>query len=637
MCGIAGVVAWQPVPELSSIVGTMTEALARRGPNGAGSWLDQSAGVGLGHRRLAILDLSEQGHQPMVSDSGRFVITFNGVIYNFAELRGRLDVEGRTSAWRGHSDTEVLLACIESWGIERALSCALGMFALALWDRRDRTLILARDRIGEKPLYYGCLGRRFVFASELHAIRRAFPGRLSVDRGAVGDLINFGFIPAPRSIFTDIFKLDAAHFLVVRAANDIGEARPYWKLEQPAELPSAKTVVRPDEEVVDHAHHLIKNAVKQQTVSDVPIAAWLSGGIDSSVVVAALQAQTNRQVQTFTLGFDNPRFDEADHARAVAKQLETDHHELYAGAADATAILPELAEIYSEPFADSSQIPTAMLAKMTSQHVSVVLSGDGGDELFAGYPRYRAAALLWRSMRRFPSVPRRWVGDLLQRPSQAMWDRMLPSQIGAIVNGRRMHRMGRILGAGDLSEMYLGLISQLPGQEGLVRDLAAGPVPHSPSGRSELDTIRRMDLLRYLPDDLLVKTDRATMAVGLECRAPLLDHRLVEFAFALPDALLIRNGAGKWILRRILDQYLPRRLIERPKRGFSAPIGDWLRGPLREWASDLLAPGSVAPAGLLESSKVDAVWRDHLSGKADRSYLLWSILMLQAWQRHHQI
>jgi len=637
MCGIAGVVAWQPVPDLSPLVGTMTEALARRGPNGAGSWLDQSAGVALGHRRLAILDLSERGHQPMVSDSGRFVITFNGVIYNFAELRGRLELEGRTSAWRGHSDTEVLLACIESWGIERTLSCALGMFALALWDRQDRTLILARDRIGEKPLYYGCLGRQFVFASELHAIRRAFPGRLSVDRGAVGDLINFGFIPAPRSIFNGIFKLNAAHFLVVRAANDVGEARPYWTVERPAELSGAKTGKRSDEEVIDHAHHLIKNAVQQQTVSDVPIAAWLSGGIDSSVVVAALQAQTNRQVQTFTLGFDDPRFDEGGYARAVAKQLGTDHHELYVGAADAATILPELAEIYSEPFADSSQVPTAMLAKMTSRHVSVVLSGDGGDELFAGYPRYRAAVSLWRSMRHFPSVPRRWVGHLLQRPSEALWDRMLPSQIGPIVNGRRMHRMGRILGAGDVRDMYMGLISRLPRNESLVLDLAPGPVPHYPLGRSELDTIRRMDLLRELPDDLLVKTDRATMAFGLECRAPLLDHRLVEFAFALPDRQLIRNGAGKWILRRILGRYLPSRLIERPKRGFSAPIGDWLRGPLREWASDLLTPASVAPAGLLDPSKVDAIWRDHLAGKADRSYLLWSILMLQAWQRHYRI
>lgn len=635
MCGIAGIVTWRPT-NLAPLMRTMTDALAHRGPNGAGNWIDDTAGIGLGHRRLAIIDISDRGHQPMISESGRLVISYNGTIYNFAALRQELELAGVKSTWRGHSDTEVLLACFEHWGIEATLKRTIGMFALAVWDRETRTLTLARDRIGEKPLYYGFLGRRFVFASDLNAIRAAFPKNLEIDRSAVADLMRFGYIAAPQTIFQGIFKLRAAHILVIRGTDRSGETRRYWSLADHENKSENALEAQTDEELLDRAQGLIDDAVKLQTVSDVPIGVWLSGGIDSSLVVASLQAQTNHRVRTFTLGFENLGFDEAPYARAVAKLLNTDHNEMYISAGDAAKIVPTLPEIYSEPFADSSQIPTAILAKMTAQRVTVALSGDGGDELFAGYPRYGAVLSVWKSVQRIPSPALYWIGRTLERLPESLWNRVLPAKAHWTLNGRRIRRLGRILSSNDIREMYVRLVSQTWPEEEFVYGAQDGARPVWPAGKSQLDTIRKMDLAQYLPDDLLVKTDRAAMSAGLECRSPLLDHRLVEFAFALPDRSLIRNGIEKWLLRRVLLRYMPRQFISRPKTGFAVPMADWLRGPLRDWASDLLTPSYVSRAGFLDAAKISAVWQQHLSGKADRSNFLWSVLMFQAWLERHE-
>jgi asparagine synthase (glutamine-hydrolysing) len=636
MCGIAGIVTWRPTADLAPLVRTMTDALAHRGPNGAGDWTDDAAGIGLGHRRLAVIDISDRGHQPMVSESGRLVITCNGTIYNFAALRQELERAGSRPAWRGHSDTEVLLACIEHWGIERTLQRAIGMFALAVWDREARTLTLARDRIGEKPLYYGLLGGRFVFASDLNAIRRAFPKSLEIDREAVAGLMRSGYIGAPRTIFQGIFKLQAAHTLVTGGADRIGECRRYWNLADRGEHPGSPLEGHSDDELISRAGGLIDDAVKLQTVSDVPTGAWLSGGIDSSLVVASLQAQTNHQVRTFTLGFEDQGFDEAPYARAVARHLNTNHSEMYISSGDAAKIIPTLPEIYSEPFADSSQIPTAILAKMTARQVTVALSGDGGDELFAGYPRYGAVLGVWRSVRRIPSPLRRWIGRTLQILPEYLWNTMLPANADSALSGGRIHRLGRIFNSNDIREMYTRLMCNSGSEDHLVYGSQQAARPAWSAGASHLDTIRRMDLLQYLPDDLLVKTDRAAMSTGLECRSPLLDHRLVEFAFALPDRALVRNGTGKWLLRRMLRRYMPPQFVNRPKSGFAIPVADWLRGPLQGWASDLLATPSLDRAGFLNSAKISAVWRQHLSGKVDRSSLLWSVLMFQAWLEHYK-
>lgn len=603
----------------------MADTLARRGPDGAGIWTDDDAGVGLGHRRLAVLDTSDGGRQPMVSHGGRFVITYNGTVYNFHGLRRDLEAAGLAPSWRGCSDTEVLLACIENWGVERTLDRVTGMFAFALWDRQTRTLTLARDRIGEKPLYYARASERFLFASDLDAIQAALPDGAEIDRDAVADLMAGGYIPAPRTIFCGVFKLRPGHLLVMRDCH-VAEPRPYWTLGQTGAVSRGMS----DDDVIDRTHSLIRDVVAQQTVSDVPLGAWLSGGIDSALIVAALQAATNRQVRTFTAGFDVPQFDEAPHAKAVARHLQTDHNEIYVGSADAAEIVPELPRIYSEPFADSSQISTAILARMTGRHVTVTLSGDGGDELFAGYPRYRATSALWVRMRHVPYAVRARLGRVMQMPG-SLWDSVLPATMHPALNSRRMYRVGATLASRDILGMYRNRIRVTGSEEFLFGAPDDQAATDAPDNGGWIESLRRADMQRYLPDDLLVKTDRATMAVGLECRAPLLDHRLVEFAFGLPERVLVRDGDGKWVLRQALLRYLPQSLVQRGKKGFSVPLGHWLRGPLRGWASDMLAPERIGQAGFLSATKVSDAWREHLSGRVDRSPVLWNALMFQAW------
>lgn len=640
MCGIAGLASWRAERELRELVQRMTAPLVHRGPDDEGLWCDPEAGVGLGQRRLSIIDLSPQGHQPMVSASGRYVVSYNGEIYNFSELRDQLEATHRAPAWRGHSDTEVLLACIEAWGVEATLKLTVGMFAISLWDRETRTLTLARDRLGEKPLYYGEVAGRLLFGSELKALKAVAAEALQIDRDALAEFMRFSYVPAPQTIYLGVRKLPPGHWLQLRSPADAANApQPFWQLGAgDADSRRAEMAAADDKTLIDAVERRLSAAIRLQMVSDVPLGAFLSGGVDSSAVVALMQAQSSQRVRTYTIGFDQPDFNEAPFALEVARHLGTEHTELYVTARDAEELIPKLPSIYDEPFADSSQIPTTLVSHLTRRHVTVSLSGDGGDELFAGYPRYGLTADLWRRINRLPLVLRRAVAGALCAPSAQSWDRLfslLPASCLQSINGRRMHRLGQLLVAGSLGEMYLRLMSQWQPEEALVRGISDRNfgMRHWDGSRPAIEAMRLWDVRQYLPDDLLVKVDRASMSASLEARAPLLDHRVVELAFSLPQRVLVRDGVGKWVLRQVLYRHVPPALIERPKVGFCVPLGAWLRGPLRAWADELLHPKLLAADGLLDEGKVATLWQDHLSGRFDRSSYLWNVLMFQAWKR----
>ncbi len=636
MCGIAGLLAQGADSRLDTALKRMTDVLAHRGPDDEGRWFDPEQGIALGQRRLAIVDLSPQGHQPMASVSGRYMLAFNGEIYNYRELRAELESTGLAPAWRGHSDTEVLLAGIEAWGAEATLRRAVGMFAIACWDRAERRLLLARDRIGEKPLYYGRSGLHWLFASELKAVR-ALGGNLEIDLEALASYTQGGYVPAPQTIYKGCFKLPAGHFVWLshRAGSPVPQA--FWSLDTAAQRAGGIACAHyTDAQAIDAVHDRLNTAVGLQMVADVPLGAFLSGGIDSSLVVSLMQAQSAQPVRTFTIGFDDESYNEAPYAAAVARHIGTQHTELFVTADDAKSVIPKLAHIYDEPFADASQIPTTLVSRLTRQHVTVSLSGDGGDELFAGYPRYALSAALWQRIQRVPLPLRRAVARALLAVSPRAWDRLLGAVPGVhadTVNGRRVHRLAGTLNAGDLGELYGRLMAQWQPEDGLVLGVAPQPLNGGPwhAEGSATAQMRRRDLDLYLPDDLMVKVDRAAMSTSLEARAPLLDHRVVELAFALPDRVLMRGGQGKWVLRQVLDRYVPRALVERPKAGFGVPLGAWLRGPLRGWSADLLDPALLRRQGLLDADKVGLAWHQHVEGGADRSTLLWTVLMFQAW------
>jgi len=638
MCGIAGLLASVAVDNGAAYVGTMLAALVHRGPDDTGIWSGDSEGVVLGHRRLAILDLSAAGHQPMPSASGRYQVAYNGEIYNFEAIRQDLESAKLAPQWRGHSDTEVLLAAIEAWGLEPTLQRLVGMFAIALWDRSERSLTLARDRMGEKPLYYGFVGDSFVFASEQKAIRAAFGERLQIDRDALAEFMRFGYIPAPQSIYCGIRKLQPGQWLRVapHKGRDL-EVHSYWSVDYANQLDlRAELLNCTDDQLIDRVDRTLKESVRLEMVADVPLGAFLSGGVDSSTVVAMMQAQSSRRVRTFTIGFAEEGFNEAPYAKAVANHLGTDHTELYVSAEMAESVIPALPQIYDEPFADSSQIPTTLVSRLTREHVTVSLSGDGGDELFAGYPRYPITEALWQRVSGYPKVMRRTVAGVLSSLSAREWDRILgvmPANVRNRVNGRRVHRAAQLMTVSSLAEMYVRLMSQWQPEDEVV--LGARKLDQfAPKWVDEQDAVlamRRWDMNQYLPDDLLVKVDRATMSASLEARAPLLDHRLVELAVALPRRVLLRDGVGKWVLRKVLDRYVPRELIDRPKAGFSIPLAQWLRGPLRNWAESLLDARLLEEQGLLDARKVREMWRQHIDGLYDRSLFLWNVLMFQAW------
>lgn len=638
MCGIAGLLSAAAGLDLEGSARRMAATLVHRGPDDEGIWMDPVHGLALAHRRLAVIDVSPQGHQPMHSVSGRYVIVYNGEIYNFEQLRTELQAAGHAPAWRGHSDTEVFLAAVEAWGFDRAITRTVGMFAIAMWDRERHTLTLARDRIGEKPLYYGRIGQSFCFASELKSIRALQGGALEIDRRALSQFMQFGYVPSPMCIYRGLRKLEPGHSLQIRQDLTIGDPKAYWELGSSLQTGLADRLATTDDaQLVDLLHDQLKVSVGLQMVSDVPLGAFLSGGVDSSTVVALMQAQTRQRVKTYTIGFGEKAFDEAPYAKAVAQHLGTDHTELYVSAADAAAVIPELPRIYDEPFADSSQIPTTLVARLTRRHVTVSLSGDGGDELFAGYPRYPLTAALWRRTSRLPIRLRSAASAILRLASPQSWDHLfalLPAARRQSINGRRVHRLAQLLVTQSLAEMYERLVSQWHPEEELVlgvRDSASSALSWETKGTS-IEQMRRWDVGQYLSDDLLVKVDRAAMSASLESRAPLLDHRVVELAFALPERVLIRGGQGKWILRQVLNRYVPRELIDRPKAGFAVPLALWLRGPLRSWAMHLLDPAQLAQQAELDTGKITRMWMQHHTGSFDRSYYLWNVIMFRAWQ-----
>ncbi len=622
----------------------MTDTLRHRGPDDAGVFVDAEAGIALGTRRLAIMDLSAHGHQPMESADGRYVVTYNGEVYNFAKLRSEL--EGAGHRFRGGSDTEVLVAAIERWGMEQALVRSNGMFGLAVWDRRDQKLRLARDRFGEKPLYYGWAGSAFVFGSELKALR-AHPGfSAEIDRDALALYFRHNCIPSPFSIYRGVAKLTAGNIVTIERSTHPGhlpEPVPYWSLTEVVDVASRSRAQRPIDEVLDELDGILGDAVALRMGSDVPLGALLSGGIDSSLVVAMMQRRQAAKVRTFTIGFDDAAYDEAAYARRVANHLGTEHMELSVTARDAIDVIPSLPRLYDEPFADSSQIPTAMLAALTRRHVTVALSGDGGDEMFGGYNRYVWAEHFWRRVRHVPAPLRRWSADALAALSPDTWDRVLgraapvlPRRLRVRNPGTKVHKVARVLPAADLGQTYLALVSQTADPTALVlgaREPAT--ILSTPASWPQLtdpvELMSYLDTMTYLPDDILTKVDRATMGVSLEARLPFLDPDVAAFAWRLPSDHKVRDGTGKWLLRRLLHRYVPAELVERPKAGFGVPLGSWLRSELRPWATDLLAPDRLRSEGLLDAQTVQRLWTEHLSGRRDRAHDLWGILMFETW------
>jgi asparagine synthase (glutamine-hydrolysing) len=649
MCGLAGFLSPQGFhqDEAVTVVTRMRETLAHRGPDDAGSWLDGEAGIALAHRRLSILDLSPAGHQPMQSVSGRFVLVFNGEVYNHLEIRRKLAEAGRGPAsWRGHSDTETLLAAIEQWGLEQTLRQCVGMFALALWDRQERALALARDRMGEKPLFYGWQGDVLLFGSELKALRAHPKFRSEIEGNALPAYLRHGYIPAPWSIWRGIFKLTpgcVVHF----KGYDLGtltEPKPYWSLADAIAAGKADPFQGSDKDAIDALERQLQVAIAGQMVADVPLGAFLSGGIDSSTVVALMQARSRRPVKTFTIGFREAGYNEAEHARAVAKHLGTEHTELYVDAAQARSVIPELTCMYDEPFGDSSAIPTHLVSQLARQHVAVSLSGDGGDELFGGYNRYfnLKGERIWRAARSMPEPFRALAVSLVRYGSFHALDEALK-----VINSALRRPVGRSLGAranlfADLAnclnreDLYIAMTSQWhqPPVASLVEssdwrrpaqplDLLSNPVEH----------MMLTDSLTYLPDDILTKVDRAAMAVSLETRVPILDHRVVELAWRLPYEKKVRDGEGKWLLRQVLYRHVPREIVDRPKMGFGVPIGEWLRGPLRDWAEDLLDESKLTSQGLFDPKPIRARWKQHVAGQHNWRDSLWLVLMFQAWHR----
>ena len=619
------------------MLGRMGEAIGHRGPDDSGVWLDADGGIGLSHRRLSVLDLSPAGHQPMVSASGRYVIAFNGEIYNHLDLRRQLS----DRAWCGHSDTETLLAGFELWGIEQTLQATVGMFAIALWDRIDRSLILARDRLGEKPLYYGWQGGVFLFGSELKALKHHPSFQGEVDREALALYLRYSYVPAPRSIYRGMCKLAPGTLLRVRAGDrQLPEPKQFWSLKAVAEHGQREPFEGSDEEAVEALEGKLLESVRAQQIADVPLGAFLSGGIDSSTIVALMQSQSHRPVQTFTIGFQEVGYNEAEHARAVARHLGTDHTELYVTSAQALAVIPRLATLYDEPFADSSQIPTYLVSQMARAHVTVSLSGDAGDELFGGYTRYAMAARILQ----YPKSLRKLLAGGLTSLSPLAWNRLfsalapvLPKSMRFVLPGDKAHKLASILEAESQEVIYRRLVSTWLAPE----DVVLGSKEPSTllddraswaNGVVFEHCMMFLDAMTYLPDDILVKVDRAAMGVSLETRVPFLDHRVVEFAWQLPLAMKIRDGQGKWLLREVLYKYVPKELIERPKMGFGVPIDSWLRGPLRDWAEALLDETRLHKEGFFHPRPIREKWAEHLSGRRNWQYLIWNVLMFQAWQ-----
>lgn len=651
MCGITGFLTSDARPEIEakSLVCHMANQLAHRGPDDLGVWVDAAAGIALGHRRLSILDLSPEGHQPMQSASGRFVMVYNGEVYNFGSLRSEL--ESRGHHFRGHSDTEVMLAAMEQWGIEKSVQRFNGMFAIGIWDSLERKLHLIRDRLGEKPLYYGWAGKSFLFGSELKALVAHPDFRRDIDRNSVAMYLRHSCIPTPYSIYEGIRKLPPGARVVVRLSDrgSLPAPMPYWSASEAfvrgAEDPFTGTA----EEALEGLDELMRDAVKTRMVADVPLGAFLSGGVDSSTIVALMQEQSDRPVRTFSIGFYESAYNEAEYAAAAAKHLGTDHTEFYVSPEDILPTIPMLPTIYDEPFSDSSQIPTYLVSKLTRRYVTVSLSGDGGDELFGGYNRYFLWGRVWDKAKYLPSFARGILSWTLRRLSPESWNHFATLggsfPAGAASDGLlgdRIHRFARVISAKDSFSRYQAIVSVAESPSDIVKgsEEPGKYLAERCQGTCLTNFGEQMmlaDSVTYLPDDILAKVDRASMAVSLESRAPFLDHRVFEFAGRLPFEMKIRNGRGKWLLRRLERKYLPKGLVERPKKGFSLPIAEWLRGALREWAEHMLSKDGIESEGFFRSEEVGKLWRQHLSRQRDVEHHVWGILMFQAWlERWHK-
>jgi asparagine synthase (glutamine-hydrolysing) len=644
MCGIAGFWTLRNNAEaMQQDVRRMTQAIRHRGPDDEGHWVDSPSGIALGHRRLSILDLSRQGHQPMISPGGRYCITYNGEIYNFRELRRQL----QGVKWRGTSDTEVMLAAFEAWGLEATIQRFVGMFAFALFDRQERQLHLVRDRVGIKPLYYGFCGDTFFFASELKSLRAHSDFQPIIDRSSLALLLRYNYIPHPYSIFRGISKLPPGTILSINSPQSELIPRPFWCIEEVAAQSERDPFRGTDQQAITATDELLRQAVSLRMIADVPLGALLSGGIDSSLVVALMQAQSTRPVKTFTVGFVEGNYNESDHAGEVARHLRTEHTDLLVRPEEAMTVIPKLGSLYDEPFADSSQVPTLLVSQLARRHVTVTLSGDGGDELFCGYTRYLLGDGAWQMVYRIPRPLRAGAAKSLQAALGVTSPDGFARVVKKVPWMRRrglcksqVEKLARSLQSADFDQAYRNVMSHWLRPEEVV--LGAVPpataIEHPERGPKLADQKAKMmylDFTEYLPGDILAKVDRASMAASLEARVPLLDHRVVEFAWRLPMHLKIRNGTQKWLLKQVLYKYVPRELVERPKKGFAIPVGQWLRGPLRDWAESLLSEARLRNEGFLRPRMVREVWADHLAARGDREHQLWAVLSFQMWLQSH--
>jgi len=624
-----------------TILNRIISTLIHRGPDNQYTWSDESAGIGLAFARLSILDLSPAGNQPMVSATGRFIIVFNGEIYNHLDIRKEIEQLNRPKKWHGHSDTETLLAGFETWGIETTIIKTVGMFAFGVWDRHLCKLTLGRDRIGEKPLYYGWHSDTFIFASELKAIK-AHPAFISkIDRNALCDFMRLSYIPSPQSIYQGIYKLIPGTLITLSRSEKgvLPIPKPYWSLMTTARQGLRKAFSVTDNEMINFLETRLSEAVLSQQLSDVPLGLFLSGGIDSSTIAALMQVQSNCPIDTFTIGFENEHYDEAFNAKSVARHLGTNHRELYITSDQAQSIIPLLSTIYDEPFADPSQIPTILVSKLAKQHVTVSLSGDGGDELFGGYDRYT----WFKKLNQIPFLIRKPLANLINAFTPNQWNKVyklgqpfLPKDFNIRMPADKIFKFGTVLTKSSAFEIYEQLISNWKNPEeiviGSVNSLKTYDLWEQLSDfNSDVQRMMVIDTLTYLPGDILCKLDRAAMSVSLETRVPFLDHRVVEFAWQLPMNYKIRDGQSKWILRKLLYKYVPKELIERPKMGFAVPIDSWIRGPLKEWAEDLLNEKQLTEQGYLNPIPIRLKWKEHLSGKKNWQYPLWNVLMFQSW------
>jgi asparagine synthase (glutamine-hydrolysing) len=636
MCGIAGFIGAAPGSDIGDIAEAMAKSIAYRGPDDQGIWTDGECETALVHRRLSIIDLSAAGHQPMLSADERYVISYNGEVYSFQPIAAELAARGHK--FRGHSDTEVILESFAVNGIEATLKRMIGMFAIALWDRRDRTLTLMRDRLGIKPLYWAKFGNTFLFGSELKALRAHQGWTPRIDQSAVAAFLRHNYIPAPRTIYEGVYKLEPGTVLTLPWRGEPKISR-FWDARSVARDCSHNPLEGSDAELTEQLESLLKDAVGRRMIADVPLGAFLSGGVDSSTVVALMQAAKSGTVKSFSIGFDIEGYNEAPHAAAVARHLQTDHTELTVTSKAALDVIPRLADFYDEPFADSSQIPTYLVSAMTRKHVTVALSGDGGDELFAGYNRYQLTQRFWRSLSLMPRAVRKGAAAALTAVRPDRWTQLLsalPPRLRPPQAGDKVHKAAAVLRLDSADAVYRRLVSHWEPSE--IMPQAAEPrsiLDDATVAKDFPDLLERMqflDLVTYLPDDILTKVDRASMAVALEARVPLIDHRVVEFAWRLPENVKVRNGTSKWLLRQVLYRHVPPELIERPKMGFGIPLGEWLRGPLRDWAETLLNEQRLRQAGLLDAGMVRRYWADHLDGRRNWQYLLWDVLMLEAWR-----